>query len=46
MALIKSTENASDASDRDSTTCVSKVFYNACDVVSSEASDRDSTTTT
>ena len=38
MAHIKSTENASDASDRDPTVCVSDAFYNACDVASSRAS--------
>ena len=32
MALIKLTENASDASDRNPTACVSDTFYNACDV--------------
>ena len=46
MALIKSTENTSDASDRNPTTCVSEAFYNACDVASSEASDCDPTATT
>ena len=45
-ALIKSSENASDASDRDPMACVSEMFYNACDVASSKASDRDPTATT
>ena len=46
MALIKSSKNAYDASDRDPMSCVYEAFYNACDVASSEASDRDPTTTT
>ena len=46
MALIKSIENASDAFDRDPTTCVSEVFYNACDVASFEAFYRDPTAMT
>ena len=46
MALIKSTEKTSDASDRDPTSCVSNAFYNACDVASSYACDRDPTATT
>ena len=35
MVEIKSTENASDACDRDPTTCVFYAFYNACDMASS-----------
>ena len=46
MVEIKSTENASRASDRDPMACVSDAFYNACDVASSEASDRDPTAMT
>ena len=45
-ALIKSSENAFDAFDRDPTVCVSEAFYNACDMASSEASDRDPTAMT
>ena len=46
MVEIKSTENASRASDRDPTTSAFYAFYNACDVASSRASIGDPTTTT
>ena len=43
---IKSTENASDASDRDPTAGVSMRFIMQSDVASSQASDRDPIATT
>ena len=44
--MIESMENASDAFDRDPTTCVFDAFYNTCDVASCEASNRDQTAMT
>ena len=45
MALIKSSENASDASDRDPTAGVFDAFLNACNTTSSRVSGRDLTAT-
>ena len=45
MALIKSSENASDASDRDPTAGVFDAFLNARDAASSQVSGRDLTAT-
>ena len=46
MVEIKSTENASRASDRNPMSCFFHAFYNACDVASSRASIGDQTATT
>ena len=46
MVEIKSTENASRASNHDPMTSAFYAFYNACDVASSRASIVDLTTTT
>ena len=45
MALNRSMENASEASDRDPTVCVLMRFITHGDVASSRASDRDPTAT-
>ena len=46
MVEIKSTQNTSDASNRDPTACISDAFYNTCDVVSFDTSDHNPTATT